>query len=255
MNFIAIIPSRFAACRFPGKPLADINGKPMVVRVMEQAQASGADRVIVATDHQSIAETVERAGGEVCLTRLDHQSGTERIYEVVERYHFSNDQIIVNVQGDEPFIIPKIIHQIARDVDRNKADMVTLASPITTKEEAYNPNVVKVVINSKNHALYFSRAYIPWRRERFYPEREHFSYNLLRHIGLYGYRAAFLRQYISWSTSPLENIELLEQLRVLWHGEKIYVTVINNIPNSNIDTPEDLEKFSCYDQNVGVALP
>ncbi|OZI14464.1 3-deoxy-manno-octulosonate cytidylyltransferase [Sodalis-like symbiont of Philaenus spumarius] len=250
MSFIAIIPARFASSRLSGKPLADINGKPMVVRVMERAQASGADRVIVATDHQGVVEAVERAGGEVCLTRPDHQSGTERLQEVIDRYDFPDDRIIVNVQGDEPLIPPQIICQVADNLARAEAGIATLAVPITTAEEAFNSNAVKVVLDARGYALYFSRATIPWDREGFARSREHLSHNLLRHIGIYAYRADFIRRYVSWSASPLEKIEILEQLRVLWYGEKIHVAVASGATGMGVDTPEELAQVRLLQQQL-----
>lgn len=250
MSFIAIIPARFASSRLPGKPLADINGKPMVVRVMERAQASGADRVIVATDHAGVVEAVERAGGEVCLTRPDHQSGTERLQEVIDRYDFADDRIIVNVQGDEPLIPPQIIRQVADNLAGADAGMATLAVPITTAEEAFNPNAVKVVVDERGYALYFSRATIPWDREGFARSREHLSHGLRRHIGIYAYRADFIRRYVSWSASPLEKIEILEQLRVLWYGEKIHVAVASVAPGMGVDTPEELAQVRLLQQQL-----
>lgn len=248
MSFIAIIPARFASSRLPGKPLADINGKLMVVRVMERAQASGADRVIVATDHQGVVDAVERAGGEVCLTRPDHQSGTERLQEVIDRYDFPDNQIIVNVQGDEPLIPPQIIRQVADNLAGAEAGMATLAVPITTAEEAFNPNAVKVVVDARGYALYFSRATIPWDREGFARSREQLSHGLLRHIGIYAYRADFIRRYVSWSPSPLEKIEILEQLRVLWYGEKIHVAVASVAPGMGVDTPQELAQVRLLQQ-------
>lgn len=161
MTFTVIIPARFASSRLPGKPLADINGKPMVVHVMERALESGAQRVIVATDHPDVESAVQQAGGEVCLTRADHNSGTERLAEVIERYGFTDDDIIVNVQGDEPLIPSVIIRQVAENLAASKAGMATLAVPIETSEEAFNPNAVKVVTDAEGYALYFSRATIP----------------------------------------------------------------------------------------------
>ncbi|MBT9433303.1 3-deoxy-manno-octulosonate cytidylyltransferase [Candidatus Sodalis endolongispinus] len=248
MSFIAIIPARFASSRLPGKPLADINGKPMVVRVMERAQASGADRVIVATDHQGVVDAVERAGGEVFLTRPDHQSGTERLQEVIDRYDFPDNQIIVNVQGDEPLIPPQIIRQVADNLAGAEAGMATLAVPVTTAEEAFNPNAVKVVVDARGYALYFSRATIPWDREGFARSREQLSHGLLRHIGIYAYRADFIRRYVSWSASPLEKIEILEQLRVLWYGEKIHVAVAIVTPGMGVDTPQELAQVRLLQQ-------
>jgi 3-deoxy-manno-octulosonate cytidylyltransferase (CMP-KDO synthetase) len=242
MSFVAIIPARFASTRLPGKPLVDIQGKPMVVHVMERALESGADRVIVATDNEQVARAVEAAGGEVCMTRADHHSGTERLAEVIDRYQFADDTIIVNVQGDEPMIPPVIIRQVAENLAKSEAGMATLAVPIETAEEAFNPNAVKVVMDAKGYALYFSRATIPWDRERFASSREEIGDTFLRHIGIYSYRAGFIRRYVSWEPSPLEHIELLEQLRVLWYGEKIHVAVAKAIPSVGVDTPEDLAR-------------
>ncbi len=242
MSFIAIIPARYASTRLPGKPLVDIQGKPMVVHVMERALESGADRVIVATDNEEVARAVEAAGGEFCMTRADHHSGTERLAEVIDRYQFPDDTIIVNVQGDEPMIPPVIVRQVAENVAQSEAGMATLAVPVETAEEAFNPNAVKVVMDAKGYALYFSRATIPWDRERFAHSRETIGETFLRHIGIYGYRAGFIRRYVSWEPSPLEQIELLEQLRVLWYGEKIHVAVAKAIPSVGVDTPEDLAR-------------
>lgn len=240
MSFIAIIPARYASTRLPGKPLVDIHGKPMVVHVMERARESGASRVIVATDHPDVASAVEVAGGEVCITRADHHSGTERLAEVIEKYQFADDQIIVNVQGDEPMIPADIVHQVANNLAQSEAGMATLAVPITDAEEAFNPNAVKVVMDAKGYALYFSRATIPWDRERYAESRDRIGDTLLRHIGIYAYRAGFIRRYIDWAPCPLEQIELLEQLRVLWYGEKIHVAVAKTVPGVGVDTPEDL---------------
>lgn len=167
MTYTVIIPARFASSRLPGKPLADINGKPMVVHVMERALESGAQRVIVATDHPDVETAVKQAGGEVCLTRADHNSGTERLAEVIERYGFTDDDIIVNVQGDEPLIPSVIIRQVAENLAASKAGMATLAVPIETSEEAFNPNAVKVVTDAEGYALYFSRATIPLGQRAF----------------------------------------------------------------------------------------
>lgn len=240
MSFIAIIPARFSSTRLPGKPLVDIHGKPMVVHVMERAIESGADRVIVATDNDDVARAVEAAGGEVCMTRPDHQSGTERLAEVIEHYQFPDETVIVNVQGDEPLIPPVIIRQVAENLAKSAAGMATLAVPVTSAEEAFNPNAVKVVRDANGYALYFSRATIPWDRERFATSCDVIGEHFLRHIGIYGYRAGFIRRYVEWETSPLEQIELLEQLRVLWYGEKIHVDVARAIPSVGVDTPEDL---------------
>ncbi|MBS1206647.1 MAG: 3-deoxy-manno-octulosonate cytidylyltransferase [Proteobacteria bacterium] len=242
MSFVVIIPARYASTRLPGKPLVDINGKPMVVHVLERARESGADRIIVATDNEEVMRAVQAAGGEVCMTRADHQSGTERLAEVVEKCGFSDDTVIVNVQGDEPMIPPAIIRQVADNLSIRNVGMATLAVPIHSAEEAFNPNAVKVVMDAEGYALYFSRATIPWDRDRFALSRETVGDTFLRHIGIYGYRAGFIRRYVSWQTSPLEQIEMLEQLRVLWYGEKIHVAVASVVPGTGVDTPDDLER-------------
>jgi len=242
MSFVAIIPARYASTRLPGKPLVDINGLPMVLHVMQRAKESGAEQVIVATDHADVAAAVEAAGGEVCMTRADHQSGTERLAEVIDRYGFADDKIIVNVQGDEPMIPPTIIRQVANNLASAAAGMATLAVPIVSAEEAFNPNAVKVVTDAAGYALYFSRAAIPWERERFAVSREEIGDSFLRHIGIYAYRAGFIRRYVTWQPSKLEQIELLEQLRVLWYGEKIHVDVAHEVPSAGVDTPEDLAR-------------
>ncbi|KAB7897713.1 3-deoxy-manno-octulosonate cytidylyltransferase [Rouxiella sp. S1S-2] len=246
MSFVAIIPARYASSRLPGKPLADINGKPMIVHVMERARESGAKRVIVATDHPDVKTAVEAAGGEVCMTRPDHQSGTERLAEVIELCGFADDEIIVNLQGDEPLIPPVIVRQVAENLAQCGAGMATLAVPIEDAEEAFNPNAVKVVMDAQGFALYFSRATIPWDRERFASSKENIGDTFLRHIGIYAYRAGFVRRYVTWEPSALEKIELLEQLRVLWYGEKIHVAVAKAIPSVGVDTPEDLERVRAF---------
>ena len=242
MSFVVIIPARYASTRLPGKPLVDINGKPMVVHVLERARESGAERIIVATDHEDVARAVEAAGGEVCMTRVDHQSGTERLAEVVEKCALGDDTIIVNIQGDEPMIPPAIVRQVAENLAQRDVGMATLAVPIHSAEEAFNPNAVKVVTDAQGYALYFSRATIPWDRDRFAQSRETIGDTFLRHIGIYGYRAGFIRRYVTWQPSQLEQIEMLEQLRVLWYGEKIHVAVAQTVPGTGVDTPEDLER-------------
>ncbi|MDE9460079.1 3-deoxy-manno-octulosonate cytidylyltransferase [Xenorhabdus bovienii] len=239
--FTVIIPARFASTRLPGKPLADIHGKPMIVRVMERAIRSGANRVIVATDNQAVFDAVTVAGGEACMTSAHHHSGTERLAEVIDQYQFADDEIIVNVQGDEPLIPEQIIKQVADNLAESDAGMATLAVQIQDAEEAFNPNTVKVVMDAQGYALYFSRATIPWERDRFMQSKETVGDNFLRHIGLYAYRAGFIRRYVQWAPSPLESIEMLEQLRVLWYGEKIHVAKALQAPGAGVDTPEDLE--------------
>jgi len=233
MSFVVVIPARFQSSRLPGKVLADINGKPMIQWVVEKAKQSGAKQVIVATDNDEVAETVLAFGGEVCRTRADHQSGTERLAEVMEQYQFDNDQVIVNVQGDEPFIPSENIAQVAKNLanqqrtSQQQARMATLAVHITDVEEALNPNAVKVLCDKDGYALYFSRATIPYDREKFLNNDDIKTIGdfYLRHIGIYAYRAGFIKDYVNWPASQLEQIESLEQLRVLWQGEKIHVDV------------------------------
>ncbi|CAI7577499.1 unnamed protein product [Penicillium glandicola] len=234
MTFIVIIPSRYASTRLPGKALAIIHGKPMITHVVKQSQESGAARVIVATDHREIAKAAEAAGAEAILTREDHESGTERLAEVVDLLDINDNEIIINVQGDEPFIEPELIAQVAHDLSTHTANMVTLATPIKNSTDAMDPNVVKVVLDTNGNALYFSRALIPWNRDAGgIGPGDH----ILQHIGLYGYRAAFLRKY-----STLKHVEKLEQLRILYHGEKVHVSVTKSALGLGVDTEEDLER-------------
>ena len=251
MSFVVVIPARYQSSRLPGKVLADIQGKPMIQWVVEKAEKSGAKKVIVATDNDEVADVVSRFGGEVCKTRADHQSGTERLAEVMEHYQFDDDQVIVNVQGDEPFIPSENIAQVAKNLanqqrtNQQQARMATLAVHITDVEEALNPNAVKVLCDKDGYALYFSRATIPYDRERFLNNDNIADIGdfYLRHIGIYAYRAGFIKDYVNWPASQLEQVESLEQLRVLWQGEKIHVDVAESrLPVEGVDTPEDLEK-------------
>ncbi|MFQ2646353.1 3-deoxy-manno-octulosonate cytidylyltransferase [Aeromonas caviae] len=246
MSFVVVIPARYASTRLPGKPLADIHGKPMVQHVVEKALQSGADRVIVATDdervQQALAPFAAAAGFEVCMTSPDHQSGTERLAEVCRHYGFAADTIIVNVQGDEPLIPPVIIRQVADNLAAASAPMATLSVPIRDAEEAFNPNAVKVVTDREGYALYFSRASIPWDRDRFAQSREQIGDHYQRHIGIYAYRAGFIQRYVDWAPSMLEQVEALEQLRVLWYGEKIHVAQALQAPPVGVDTQADLDK-------------
>ncbi|WP_441257476.1 3-deoxy-manno-octulosonate cytidylyltransferase [Vibrio sp. Vf1514] len=240
MSFTVVIPARYQSTRLPGKPLADIAGKPMVQWVYEQAMQAGADRVIVATDDARVEQAVNAFGGTVCMTSPDHQSGTERLAEVVKRMGIEDDHIIVNVQGDEPLIPPSIIRQVADNLAASQAPMATLAVEISDAEEVFNPNAVKVVTDKDGYALYFSRSSIPWDRDNFANDKT-IVQPLMRHIGIYAYRAGFINTYIHWQPSQLEKIESLEQLRVLWYGEKIHVAVALEAPPAGVDTPEDLE--------------
>ncbi|EKO3556375.1 3-deoxy-manno-octulosonate cytidylyltransferase [Vibrio metschnikovii] len=240
MSFTVIIPARYQSSRLPGKPLADIGGKPMIQWVYEQAQQAGAERVIVATDDSRVEQAVLSFGGSVCMTSTEHQSGTERLAEVIALMGIDDDHIIVNVQGDEPLIPPVIIRQVAENLASSQAPMATLAVEIDDPQEVFNPNAVKVVTDQQGYALYFSRATIPWDRDNFILEPKAITQPLMRHIGIYAYRAGFINTYIHWSPSVLEKIENLEQLRVLWYGEKIHVAVALEAPPAGVDTPEDL---------------
>ena len=242
MSFTVIIPARFASSRLPGKPLADIAGKPMIQHVFEKAQQSGASRVIIATDNEQVEKAAKAFGAEVCMTSEAHNSGTERLAEVVSKLGIADDEIIVNIQGDEPLIPPVIVSQVAENLAKFNVNMATLAVKIHEAEELFNPNAVKVVLDAEGYALYFSRATIPWDRDRFAEGLETVGDNFLRHLGIYGYRAGFIRRYVNWQPSPLEHIEMLEQLRVLWYGEKIHVAVAQEVPGTGVDTPEDLER-------------
>ncbi|WP_410678344.1 3-deoxy-manno-octulosonate cytidylyltransferase [Avibacterium paragallinarum] len=246
--FSVIIPARFASSRLPGKPLAEIAGKPMIAHVWQRAKQSGANRVVVATDNNAVADAVCSFGGEVCMTSASHNSGTERLAEVVEKLALPDDEIVVNIQGDEPLIPPVIVQQVADNLANNGVKMATLAVPLNDAEELFNPNVVKVVADKTGSVLYFSRAAIPWNRDQFAGLSDAQKTQLtlqtpyLRHIGIYAYRAGFIKQYIQWQPTALENIESLEQLRVLWYGEKIHIDIAKEIPAVGVDTPEDLEK-------------
>lgn len=243
MDFKVVIPARYASTRLPGKPLIEIAGKPMIQHVYERACESGATEVVIATDDERIATRGAAFGAEVCMTAASHQSGTDRIAEVVERKGWSVDDIVVNLQGDEPNMPAALVTQVATDMDTHgRADMTTLSSLISEREMLFDPHVVKVVTNSDGYALYFSRAPIPWHRDEFLagdgplPSDVEFA----RHIGLYAYRAGFLKQYVDWPPAPLEQAESLEQLRVLWHGGRIHVTRAGVEPGHGVDTKEDL---------------
>ncbi|MGS0741412.1 3-deoxy-manno-octulosonate cytidylyltransferase [Glaciimonas sp. GG7] len=251
MSFTVIIPARLASTRLPDKPLADLGGKPMIVRVAERAAQSGAAQVIVATDHADIVRACEQHGVAVRLTRSDHPSGTDRIAEVAAGLGLAANAVVVNVQGDEPLIDPALIAATAARIVEG-VPMATAAHAIDNAADAFNPNVVKVVLNKQGRALYFSRATIPWDRDGFTHAHQHAQqhapqqlpggYVPLRHIGLYAYSYAFLQTYPTLTVSPLEQIEALEQLRVLWHGYPIAVHIALSAPAAGVDTPEDLER-------------
>lgn len=244
MSFIVVIPARFGSSRFPGKPLADINGKPMIEHVVARAKEAGAQQVIVATDDNRIADVACHFAS-VCMTSERHESGTERIAEVISKENIAPDTLVVNVQGDEPFIPAENIKQVAANLAfATQCEMATLSTPILSSEDVVNPNIVKVAVNIKNEALYFSRSPIPFERDRMMASPNDADPKLyLRHIGIYAYRARYVQQYVNYAPSALEQIESLEQLRALWHGDKIHCEVANAQPPVGIDTPEDLTRL------------
>lgn len=234
-SFHVIIPARYHSTRFPGKLLQEINGTTVIERVYKQALLAQPKTVTIATDHEEIANHAIQFGAQVVMTLPTHQTGTDRIAEVVAKENFAADDIIVNVQGDEPFISPQLIQQVAHSLTDTKAPVATLCWPINSFEMLNNPNVVKVVRTQDNHALYFSRSAIPFHRD------DKISYShTFRHIGLYAYRAAFLLEFVSWPPCALEQIEALEQLRVLWAGCAIKVDEACTEPLQDINTKEDL---------------
>ena len=239
MKFTVVIPARYHSQRLPKKVLLDIAGKPMVQRVYEQACQSDAAAVIVATDDERIANVVRSFGGRCCMTFLHHPSGTDRIQEVISRESLPDDTIVVNVQGDEPLIPPGVINQVADNLHQNAVQMATLYEPIESLDDVLDPNIVKVVSDRNDMALYFSRAPIPWDRDNF-PGSLSPGIQFKRHIGIYAYRASLLNQYVRWEPDDVEVLESLEQLRVLRHGIKIHVAkAVEQIP-PGIDTEKDL---------------
>ena len=244
MNFSVIIPARYQSQRLPGKPLIDLRGKPMVQRVYEQAALSDATRVIVATDDERIQSAVKSFGGEACMTREDHKSGTDRLQEVCILEKFAEDHVVVNVQGDEPLMPPSVINQVANNLVQSGSEMATLSEDIDHIDDLLDPNIVKVTTNSNSMALYFSRAPIPWARDEFSRENEILppGVRYQRHLGIYAYRVSLINRYVGWDQAILEQAEKLEQLRVLWHGVQIHVDrAVESIP-PGIDTQKDLRR-------------
>jgi len=240
--FYVVIPARYASTRLPGKPLVDIAGKPMVVWVAERAHKSGAHQVVIATDDQRILDAAQHHGFAAVMTRIDHVSGTDRIAEVAAHQRWADDAIVVNVQGDEPLIEAALIIEVATALANSKdAVMATACHAIHTKADFINPNIVKVVLDIHGHALYFSRAPIPYPRDAFADNAElPEGIPAYRHIGIYAYRAKFLKQYANIAPVGIEQFESLEQLRVLHHGYKIAVAISDNAPAVGVDTAEDL---------------
>ncbi len=246
-NFKIVVPARYASTRLPAKPLLDLGGKPMVVRVAERAMLSGAAEVWVATDHADVLAAAKAHGMPALLTRADHPTGTDRLAEVVDQLGWKDDDIVVNVQGDEPLIASELVAETARQLRESGADIATVAHPIDNAADFFNPSIVKVVCKADGDALYFSRAPIPYARDHYArdSERKTFPAGLpaCRHIGLYAYRVSFLRAYARLAPSPLEAFEALEQLRALWHGYRISVVISDHLPMPGVDTPEDAARM------------
>lgn len=245
MRFSVVLPARHASQRLPGKPLADLNGKPLILHACDCAKRSGAARVIVATDDARIQQVCEKAGIEVQMTAASHASGTDRIAEVATRLDWDDDELVVNLQGDEPMMPPVNIEQAARLLESG-ADMSTLCTPIHGLTEFMNPNVVKVVADGQGRALYFSRAPIPWNRDGAaagLPSQQQF-HGALRHIGIYGYRVGALKRLSATPPTELEQLEKLEQLRALYLGMHIALDVAREVPGPSVDTAEDLQRVA-----------
>ncbi|WP_158884856.1 3-deoxy-manno-octulosonate cytidylyltransferase [Rhodanobacter sp. L36] len=251
--FIVAIPARYGSTRLPAKPLREIGGVPMVVRVAQRALQAGATQVVVAVDDRRIADALEGQGVEICMTRSDHASGSDRLAECAAHYGWSNDTIVVNLQGDEPFAPAAGIRAVAQALAGDDAPMATLATPIIDAEELFDPNVVKLVRAANGRALYFSRAPLPWARDAFAADRHALPSGtpFLRHIGIYAYRRAFLARYATLARTPLEQAESLEQLRVLEHGHAIAVRLTPEPFPPGIDTLEDLQRAERWLQAQG----
>ena len=247
LAFKVVIPARYASTRLPGKPLLDLGGKPMVVRVAERVRCLGAEEIWVATDHPEVWKAAEAHEVAALMTRSDHATGTDRLAEVVDQRGWHGDTIVVNVQGDEPLIEPEAIIQTARQLATSGADIATVAHPIVDAADFFNPNVVKVVCRADGDAAYFSRAPIPYARDHFAREQGGetlpAAFPAYRHVGLYAYRASFLKAFSGLTVAPTEQFEALEQLRALWHGYRISVALIAAAPAPGVDTPEDAERM------------
>lgn len=251
LTFHAVIPARHASTRLPGKPLLPIAGKPMVVRVAEQAAQSGAQQIWIATDHHAIANVVHEHGFKACLTKDTHASGTDRIAEVVEQLGWPDDTIVVNAQGDEPLIPPPLIRAVAQHLhDHPECAIATACHRIHDEASLRNPNIVKAILDKQGNALYFSRAPIPYPRDAFALQQPPpADLPVLRHIGLYAYRASFLRAYGKLAPAAIEQFEALEQLRALYHGYKIGVFITEQAPPGGVDTEQDLHAVRQYFDN------
>lgn len=243
MSFYVVIPARYASTRLPGKPLATINGQPMIQHVYQRAQESRAQQVVIATDDARVERAGQSFGAQVCMTSDQHESGTDRLQEVVTALALPDDAIVVNVQGDEPLIPEAVINQVADNLAKHpSASVATLCEPIESEADFRNPNIVKVVMNHSGMALYFSRAPIPYPRDAFSAGEWPTSLPAHRHIGIYAYRVGLLHRFVTWERAPLERFESLEQLRVLWQGESIHVAEACEPVPGGVDTPDDLER-------------
>ncbi|ORU93600.1 MAG: 3-deoxy-manno-octulosonate cytidylyltransferase [Cycloclasticus sp. symbiont of Poecilosclerida sp. N] len=243
--FKVVIPARYASSRLLGKPLLKIAGKEMVLHVCEKAAQAGAEEVVVATDDERIVECVKKAGFNAMMTLQSHRSGTERLAEVANKLEWADDVVVVNCQGDEPLIPPKLLKKAAVAlIEQNIAQVASLCAPIDDLAQILNPNVVKVVRDRQDYALYFSRAPIPWERDAFPANASTYQLVHYRHIGVYSYTVGFLKRYITWPACDLEKIESLEQLRILNQGERILVPAVNRIPEAGVDTQEDLDRIN-----------
>lgn len=254
MTYTVVIPARYAASRLPGKPLRELDGRPLVEHAWRRATESGAAEVIVATDDERIARVARGFGARVCMTDGAHSSGTDRIAEVVRAVGLADDRIVVNLQCDEPRMPASLLDQAAADLAGDaEASIATLCTPLEGAEELFDPNVVKVVLDARGYALYFSRAPIPWARDLFSEGRRPLpgAPVYYRHIGLYAYRAGFLREYVGWAACELERLEALEQLRALWHGRRIRVAVARERPGPGVDTERDLAMLQSKAQGRG----
>jgi len=243
LPFHIVIPARYGSSRFPGKPLFMIGGKTLIQHVCATACASAATSVVVATDDARIAASARSVGVCVCMTSPHHNSGSDRIAEVVAQFNWPDDACVVNVQGDEPCIPAAVINEVASDLlNISDCSMSTVATKIVSWEPLFDHNVVKVVVDARGFALYFSRAAIPWCRHEFNDLTLPFpvSLNIFRHVGLYAYRAGFLRRFVAWPVAPIELAESLEQLRVLWYGERIHVCLTNEAIGPGVDVPGDI---------------
>lgn len=247
-GFNVVIPARYASQRLPGKPLLEIAGTPMIEHVFRRARESGADDVVIATDDERIREAAARFTDRICMTSADHASGTDRIAEAVRQLGWPDETIVVNLQGDEPLMPPELLTTVASALESHAdADMATLAVPLNDPGQLFDPNSVKVVADRNGYALYFSRATIPWKRDTFAndrPAEAAWLEGVHRHLGIYAYRAGFLAGYAALPVSPMEQMESLEQLRVLWNGGRIAVEFVGRAPPAGVDTAEDLTRVA-----------